>query len=454
VIVLKFGGTSVADAERILGVAAIVKARASRRPVVVVSALAGVTDLLVRAVAGARAGDREGIEPLLSDLARRHRWAISGAIEPAGARHDLTLQIDGMLEDLRQLLRSVRLLGEGTPRASDTLLAFGELMSSRIVAAAFRASGLPSRWVDPREVVVTDDRHGAATADVEATSVRAKALLVDALDAGEVPVVGGFVGSTREGHTTTLGRGGSDTSAAILGAALGAAEIQIWTDVDGILSADPRVCPGALVRERVAFAEAAELAFYGAKVLHPAAIAPAVARGIPVRVLNSLRPDGAGTVVLAEAGEGAPPLVAVASRGGATLVRLRSRRMRIDAGFLPGALAALEAEGVVPDLVVSSEVGVAAAVAGSVDAARLATSAGEGIEVEVHPSQGIVCIVGSGLATDARIRGRVLAALAEHDPALVSMGGSGTSVSALVAQGRLADTVRALHHTFFEGGAE
>jgi aspartate kinase len=450
VIVLKFGGTSVADAERILGVAAIVKARVASRPVVVVSALAGVTDLLVRAVASARAGDREGIEPLLSDLARRHRWAISGAVEPAAARHDLTLQIDGMLEDLRQLLRSVRLLGEGTPRASDTLLAFGELMSSRIVAAALRASGLPSRWVDPRDLVVTDDRHGAATADVEATGVCARALLLPALDDGDVPVVGGFVGATREGHTTTLGRGGSDTSAAVIGAALSASEIQIWTDVDGILSADPRVCPEARVRERVAFAEAAELAFYGAKVLHPAAIAPAVARGIPVRVLNSLWPQGTGTVVVAEPGAGAAPLVAVASRGGASLVRLRSRRMRVDAGFLPQALAALEAEGVVPDLVVSSEVGVAAAVAGRLDAHRLATRAGDGVEVEIHPDQGIVCIVGSGLSTDARIRGRVLAALAEHDPALVSLGGSGTSVSALVPEDRLAGVVRSLHKSFFE----
>ena len=451
-IVLKFGGTSVADAERILGVAAIVQARADRQPVVVVSALAGVTDLLVRAVACARAGDREGIEPLLSDLARRHRWAISGAVENAGARHDLTLQVDGMLEDLRQLLRSVRLLGEGTPRASDTLLAFGELLSSRIVAAAFRESGIPSRWVDPREVVVTDDRHGAASADVEATAAKARSLVRPALDAGEVPVLGGFVGATLSGHTTTLGRGGSDTSAAVLGAALGAEEIQIWTDVDGILSADPRLCPAAIVRERVAFAEAAELAFYGAKVLHPAAIAPAVARGIPVRVLNSLRPDGAGTVVLAEAGEGAPPLVAVASRSGATLVRLRSRRMRIDAGFLPAALAALEGEGVVPDLVVSSEVGVAAAVTGKPDGARLAARAGDGVEVELVPAQGIVCIVGSGLSRDAGTRGRVLAALAGHDPELVSLGGSGTSVSALVPEGRLAETVRALHRAFFEEG--
>lgn len=449
-IVLKFGGTSVADAERILGAAAIVRERRDRRPVVVVSALAGVTDLLVRAVACAREGNREGIEPLLSDLARRHRWAISGAVENAGARHDLTLKVDGMLEELRQLLRSVRLLGEGTPRASDTLLAFGELMASRIVAAAFQASGLPSRFVDPREVVVTDGTHGAATADLERTAAKAKAALLPALDAGEVPVLGGFVGATATGQTTTLGRGGSDTSAAVLGAALGAEEIQIWTDVDGILSADPRLCPAAVVRERVAFAEAAELAFYGAKVLHPAAIAPAVARGIPVRVLNALKPEGQGTVVLAEAGDGAPPVVAVASRAGTTLVRLRSRRMRVDAGFLPNALGALEAESVVPDLVVSSEVGVAAAVGGTLDAARLAARAGDGIVVEVVPAQGIVCIVGSGLATDPSTRGRVLAALATHDPALVSLGGSGTSVSALVAEERLQDTVRSLHRTFFE----
>ena len=295
---MKFGGTSVADAERILAITEIVRARLPRAPVVVVSALAGVTDLLVRAVRAARASDLEGLEPLLADLERRHRWALAGSVEDPGERHDLSLEIDGRFEDLRRKLRSIRILGEGTPRAVDGVLANGELLSARIVAAAFRARGLPARFVDPREVVVTDARFGEAHPELQAIVSRCRDRVAPLVRAGEIPVLGGYVGATPEGDTTTLGRGGSDTSAAVLGAALDVEEIQIWTDVDGMMSADPRLVPRARTIPRLSFAEAAELAFYGAKVLHPDSIAAAVERQIPVRVLNSHRPDAAGSVVL------------------------------------------------------------------------------------------------------------------------------------------------------------
>lgn len=451
-IVMKFGGTSVADAERIAAVAAIVASRRERRPVVVVSAMATVTDRLLEAIGLALAGAPEAVEPLLADVARRHRWAVAGAIETASARHDLTLEIDGLLEELGTLLRSVRILGEGTPRSRDALLAFGEGLASRIVAAAMRSRGLPAVWVDPCEVVVTDASHGRAVPDLDGVARRFRERLRPRLDAGEIPVTGGFVGAAPDGRTTTLGRGGSDTSAAVLGAAGGAEEIQIWTDVDGILTADPRVVPGARLLDRVAFAEAAELAYYGAKILHPAAIAPAVHRGIPVRVLNSLRPEGKGTVVLDDPGPGAPPIASVAGRAGASVVRIASRRMRIDPGFLPRALAALEGAGLVPDLVVSSEVGVAAAVSGSAAAAPIAERVGEDADVSVATERGIVCVVGSGLAGAGGARGRVVAALAEEGAEIVASGGSRTSVSAVFAESRLADVVRSLHRRFFEGG--
>jgi aspartate kinase len=262
--------------------------------------------------------------------------------------------------------------------------------------------------------------------------------------------VGGFVGSTADGRTTTLGRGGSDTTAAVLGSCLGAEEIQIWTDVEGILSADPRLVERARTQPRVSFAEAAELAFYGAKVLHPLSIAPAVKRAIPVRVLSSLDPASPGTVILGESAAGAPALASVASRGGVLAVRATSRRMRMDAGFLPRVLAAFDVAGIVPDLVVSSEVAVTLCVAARSAIDRVASALGDDVRLETMEDRAIVCIVGNGLATDAALRSRVLSALAEVAPELVALGGSATSVAAVVPERGLKDAVRGLHRRFFE----
>ena len=296
--VMKFGGTSVGDARRMAAVCEIIRSRLDKRPVVVVSALAGVTDLLVRAVAAVGVGDREALEPILSDLERRHRWALAGTVDDPRSRHDLSLDVDALFEDLKQLLRSVRVLGEGTPRSTDAILAFGETLSARILVGALRDRGVTARWLDPRDVMITDGRHGAAAPDMVAVEKRCRERIFPVLEAGEVPVIGGFVGASVDGVTTTLGRGGSDTTASVLGSAMAAREIQIWTDVDGLMSADPKLVPTARTLEQVTFAEAAELAFYGARVLHPASIAPAVERQIPVRVLNSFRPEGQGTRIL------------------------------------------------------------------------------------------------------------------------------------------------------------
>lgn len=451
-IVMKFGGTSVQDASRIAAVCEIVRAHRERRPVVVVSALAGVTDLLLKAIAAARAGDREGLEPVLADLERRHRWALA-AIESPRPRHDLSLEVDALFEDLHQLVRSVRILGEGTPRARDALLAFGETLSARILSAALRDRGLAARWVDAREVMVTDGHHGAAEPDSPAVEARCRARIVPAVQSGEIPVVGGFIGATADGETTTLGRGGSDTSAAVLGAALGAEEIQIWTDVDGIMSADPRLVPAARTVASVSFAEAAELAYYGARVLHPASIAPAVRRQIPVRVLNSLRPDGGGTRIVGEAAPGAAPLASVASRGGVRTIRITGRRMRMDPGFLPRVLGVFDGQGLVPDLVVSSEVAVTLVVQGAGDLSAVETALAGEATAETNPGRAILCVVGSGLVREAAVRVRVLACLAGLAPEMVALGGSLTSAAVVVPEARLAESVQEVHRRFFEEGA-
>ena len=447
---MKFGGTSLADASRIRAVADLVHARQSLRPTVVVSALAGVTDLLVRAADAARAGEREALEAVLADLERRHRWALEGTVEGARARHDLTLAVDARFEELRQLLRSLRVLGEATPRARDTVLAYGEDLAARIVAAAFLDRGIPACLVDPRQVLRTDGRHGAAEPDLAASEAACRAHLLPILSRGEVPVVGGYVGAGPDGRTTTLGRGGSDLSASVFGLALPAEEIQIWTDVDGILSADPRLVPGARTLPRVSFAEAAELAYYGAKVLHPASIAPAVAREIPVRVLNTLNPDAPGTVVLRDAGATATALASVASRAGVCTARILGRRMRVDPGFLPRVLQAFESAGLVPDLVVSSEVGVTVVVPEGAALQTALASLPPDARVEVAGGRGVLCVVGAGLAGETGVREKVLAALSKTGPEMVALGGTGTSVAAVFPAEKLGDAVRRLHRTFFE----
>jgi len=450
-IVMKFGGTSVADAERIRAVAGIVRERMDRRPVIVLSALGGVTDLLERSVQVARRGEPDQLEPLLAELERCHRWALAGAIEDAGRLHDLRLEVDGLFESLRGKLRSIRILGEGTPRACDAVLAFGEALSTRIAVAAFRDCGLPAVWVDAREVMRTDDAFGAAEPDVDAVREACTARLLPLLEAGEFPVMAGFVGATTEGETTTLGRGGSDTSAVVLGLGLPAEEIQIWTDVDGLMSADPRLVPEARTLSRVSFAEAADLAFYGARVLHPASIAPAARRRIPVRVLNSLRPDGEGTLVLdGPAARGDAP-VAVTSRRGVRLVTVTSRGMRVDGDLLRRVVEGCSRLDVVPELVLSSGTSLTWVAPQEAPLETLERELGADLLFEQLEHRAVCGVIGAGLATEGPLRGRVLAELARGNPDLIAQGASRTSVLAVLDETRLSSVVHRLHKRFFEG---
>jgi aspartate kinase len=450
-IVLKFGGTSVESAERILAAAEIVRDCRDRSPVVVVSALAGVTGLLDEAIRAALRDDREAIERNLADLERRHRWALAGGVETSSRRHDLSLEADGLFDDLRSRLRSMRILGEGTARGADALLAFGEILSSKLVAGVFEDRGLAASWVDSRDVVSTDASFGSAEPNLEATGARAGATLRPLIEAGRVPVLGGFIGRAPDGETTTLGRGGSDTSAAVLGHVLAAEEIQVWTDVNGLMTADPRRVPAARTLPCVSYGEAAELAFYGARVLHPASIAPAVQKAIPLRVLNSGRPAGQGTIVHGEgdSGEGRP-LAAVASREGVALVRLTSRRMRMDPGFLPEVLREFARAGVIAELLVSSEVAVSAVVAADAELEELERRLAPSARLDVATDRAIICVVGRGLAGGSDCRASVLAALAEWRPELVALGASETSASAIVRSSDLESALRALHRRFFE----
>lgn len=450
---MKFGGTSVADAERIAGAAEIVESMRSRQPLVVVSALAGVTDLLEQTFSAARRGDRVTLEKLLSELGRLHRWAISGSVDDPGERHHLGLEVDRLFEELRERLRSIRILEEGTPRVADAVFAFGESVSSRIVTAAFRGRGLPAVWVDPREVMLTDDCHGSAEPQLDRVREVGERELLPRLVAGEILVTGGFVGATSVGETTTLGRGGSDTSAAVLGATMGAEEIQIWTDVDGLMSADPRWVPGARTIPRISFAEAVELASHGARVLHPDSLAPAVRLRIPITIRNSLHPAGASTMVLdRDAEEERPTAVSIASRSDVTLVRFLSRRLRVDPGFLPEVLAGCRSAGATPDFVLGTGVAITACFREGVSTESLLGRLGEIAEIEVLAERAWICVVGGALRGEGEGRARVLTELARWSPEALALGGGSAGVTAVLPRARLQDAVRGLHRRFFEEG--
>jgi aspartate kinase len=360
-VVQKFGGTSVADPEAIRRLIEIVRhtrARDGRGPVVVVSAMSGVTDALLQIAASAGSGHTDEALQRIEQLRQRH---LAAAQALAGAPEALNAQIGAQFDELSAVVRALAVLREVSPRTLDVIAAIGELLSSRLVTAALQQGGVPAEWVDARRVIVTDDDHTRAVPRMRETTAALRASVTPLIDAGRVPVLGGFVGATSGGHTTTLGRGGGDYSGALVGAGVGAREIQIWTDVDGMLTADPRVIAAPRLVPTLSFDEAAELAYFGAKVLHPSTIRPAVERNIPVRILNARKADGPGTLITATGGGGLP-VTALASKRDVTVVDITSSRMLMAYGFLRQVFEAFERFRTAVDVVTTSEVSVSVTV--------------------------------------------------------------------------------------------
>lgn len=445
-LVMKFGGTSVRDAAAIRRLAAIVRAHAARRPAVVVSALSGITDELSALARLAHDGKMTAeMEGRVSALVDRHGTEADGLVAGA-ALNDVHAALATALREV-PLLLEVMAAHPGTRRAlRDELLSWGERLSSLIVAGALATDGLPARWVDARQCIRTDEEHGRAEPLLAATREACHAALGPALGAGEVPVLGGFVGATPGGATTTLGRGGSDFSAALVGAALDAAEIQIWTDVSGFMTADPRIVPAARSIPRLTYDEAAELAYFGAKVLHPRTLHPAVERGIPVRVCNSMAPDSASTCIdAAGAARGAAGVKAVAHKNGVTIVRVTSARMLGASGFLRAIFEAFDRHGIAVDVVATSEVSVSL----TVDEPERLPRAVRDLEalgrVDVEDGYAIVCVVGEALRSTPGIAARVFGAMGGINVALISQGASGINLTFAVHAQDAATAVRLLH---------
>jgi aspartate kinase len=455
-VVMKFGGTSVADADAMTRVVDIVRAqwesqpKGSRPPIVVVSALSKVTDGLIRITEFARAGELQKTSALLGELFGRH---IGIALKLTNGE-----QNDDLQEALREQFATP--LGERviaaaqkrevTPADHDAIVAMGELASSVIVAAAFRRQKLPATWVDARQVLVTDAEHMVAVPDMEATRRKAAEILAPILARDEIPVLGGFIASTRDGVTTTLGRGGSDYSAAIFGACLDVAEIQIWTDVDGMLTADPRVVPAPRVVPHLSFAEASELAYFGAKVLHPATILPAVSKNIPVRILNSRQPENPGTLITSEPRrEG--HLAALACKRDVTVVDITSTRMFMAHGFLRRLFEVFERFKTAVDVVTTSEVSVSVTVDDTRRLDELVAALRVFADVTCESKMAIVSVVGDRLHDDPSVFARAIMAINGIPLRLVSQASSRRTFTFVLRDVEAPDAMTRLHNAFFAG---
>lgn len=447
-MVLKFGGTSVEDTAAMHRLSAIVGDRIVARPVVVVSALRGMTDGLLQSVRLASDGDPDAGMAQLDPQLDRHLTMAAEALNGAEKAAIERLVADAR-DEIRNLLRIVRSHPGTRLPLQDEIVSYGERLSSVLTAAILRANGLPAHAVDARRCIVTSDEHGHGVPIPARTREQTRAELLPLIQDGFIPVLGGFIGSAESGATTTLGRGGSDYSAAIFGAALEASEIQIWTDVTGFLTADPRVVPDARPLSRLSYTEAAELAFFGAKVLHPKTIQPAVENSIPVRICNSRKPELPGTLINGEAETAVGGVKAIAHKPGVTLVQITSTRMLGAYGFLSALFDVFNRHRTGVDIVTTSEVSVSLSLEDTRRLPAILSDLEELGTVRVSDGNAIICIVGEGIGGMPGIAAKVFGTIADINVVLISQGASSINLTFVVREEEVKEAVGRLHSTFF-----
>jgi aspartate kinase len=447
-IVMKFGGTSVQDAKAIQRVAAIVKERLPLRPVVVVSAMAKVTDQLLAMSRAAGAGDRKTALKLCRTLQERH-YDTAGELLGTAVFSEFHSELAGDFENLEELLRGISAVGELTPRTNDHVAAYGEMLSSKIVAAAFAALDMLSAHVDSRQCIVTDGAHTKAAPLFAETDERLRTNVQPLLDQGRVPVMGGFIGATKAGVTTTIGRGGSDYSAAIVGAGLNAERIEIWTDVDGMMTTDPNLCPEARRIRVISFEEAAELAYFGAKVLHPATVLPAVQKNIPVYILNSRNPACEGTRITSQAPPSKNSFKAIAVKKRITIVDVAAPRMLLAHGFLKAIFEAFDRHRIPVDVVATSEVSISLTVDSNESIPALAADLAKLADVKYEGRKAIVCVVGENLRNTSGIAARIFTEVRDTNIRMISQGASEINITFVIEEDAVPKVVKQLHKKFF-----
>jgi aspartate kinase len=451
-VVMKFGGTSLEDPEAIARTATIVAGRVGegKQPVVVVSAMAKVTDQLLRAAAAASVGDRTGALAISSRLRARHRDTASALVKDPKDVAALLDFIDQKFDSLDEVLRGLAAILELTPRISDLIVSYGERLSSRIVAQAFRERSVDAVHVDAREIVITDSSFQKAVPLDDFIEKRAAEKLRPHVDQGRVPVMGGFIGSNEAGITTTLGRGGSDFTGALIGGALSADAIEIWTDVDGIMTTDPRVVPEALRVKIISFEEAAELAYFGAKVLHPATILPAVKKNIPVLVLNSRNPSNEGTRIISIAPHCRSPFKSIAVKRKLSIIDVVASRMLMTHGYMSEIFAIFDKHQCPVDMVSTSEVSVSLTVDSNDKLPSIAADLSRLADVKYEGKKALVCLVGEDIRGQNGIAAQVFNAIRHINVRMISQGASEINMSFMIEEEDVDEAVRSLHAAFFQ----
>lgn len=436
-VVMKFGGTSVADAIAFENVARIVSAERAASPVVVVSAMSGVTDALLAATP-------DSVGPIFN----RH-LITAGQLLQGSASERFAEFVKRAEAEVRELLHARN--PSNRKSIQDAVVSFGEILSSTLMAAVLNQRGVEARQVDARRCIITDEEHTCAAPLMRETFTRTENELRPLVNSGVVPVLGGFIAATLQGATTTLGRGGSDYTAALIGAALNVDELQIWTDVTGVLTADPRVVPNAQTIDRLSYSEAAELAYFGAKVLHPKTIQPAIENAIPVRICNSRMPQERGTLVGPQSETSPRAIKAIAHKTGVTIVQITSLRMLGAYGFLRALFEVFERHRTVVDVVTTSEVSVSL----SLDEATALPAIVEELQqlgtVGIEKERAIICVVGEGLRGTPGIAGRVFSAISDINVSLISQGASSINFTFVIGEERVKEAVIRLHEEFFSG---
>jgi aspartate kinase len=444
-VVMKFGGTSVEDAAAIRRLCQLVQRPSSLRPVVVVSALAKVTDQLMNAGWAAAAGNLHPAREILQILRQRHETVASG-LAKGDERRRLTREFASDFKAADKMLSAIAAEKAFAPCSQDKLLGVGESLSSRLVQSALRSAGVDAILVDARECIITDAAHARATPLWDETNARLQTVLWPLLESGQVPVMGGFIGATRDGIATTLGRGGSDFSASIVGAGIHAQRIEIWTDVDGIMTTDPNLCLDARRVPRMSFDEAADLAYFGAKVLHPATLVPAMRSNIPVWVLNSRNPECAGTEIVAHCeGDG---VKAITAKRGVAIVDVKPVRW-----FAPELLREVfdvfERHQHNLDLLSASR-GSLALLVSSVSALPAIAEELKGMaNVRWENHKALVCLVGEQVRRHPEFASQAFRAIGDIDVRMICQGASERNISFLVDESRAVEAVERLHQSFF-----
>ena len=410
--------------------------------------MAKVTDLLLSAASAAGRGDKAGALAIGARLRHRH---IDTAAALLAAERATRLQsaLQQEFDSLDDLLRGIAAVGELTPRTNDLVVSFGERLSSRMIAEAFDQFGLNGVHVDARSCIITDATYGKAVPQEDIIEAKLAEIVLPLVKAGKTPILGGFIGSTSDGITTTLGRGGSDFTAALVGGGMHAGAIEIWTDVNGIMTTDPRICPDALRVKTISFEEAAELAYFGAKVLHPATILPAVQKSIPVWVLNSRNPENEGTKITAMAAKCASPFKSIAAKKRLTIIDVVASRMLMSHGYLKAVFDVFDKYKCVIDMVSTSEVSISVSVDSNQQLPEMCADLAKIADVKMEGHKALVCLVGEDIRGHNGIAAQVFGAVSHVNVRMISQGASEINMSFMIDEEDVEEAVRSLHAHFF-----